>query len=656
MKGSGTITKYFPFIEQDDQNVMMSILDTSKSYGEFVERLCQLVVERETSIMLAYMAANHAVRLRNYHLIDLLADKHAHADKIRPLILFARALRGESKAQNDFLESTNLVLSTYPENWLTMDMLDLKASFYRLVSVTSYEDMLEITKQAEQLLEEDEDLCCLSSFVYTAKGWALHNTGKTENVVEFYGKTLVIARKCDDLLTTAEALFGLRSALAGYDIRRELSILEEVQEIYQKMDHRIGESFVLDHLAEVYAYLGEFDKARDSYLESIAIKESVGLEHPEVLSSMSRLYASVGDADNALEYSRKAVSSSRRMRAEHPQVYFDSARALMLKAKYEEAFEFLETGGEITFRISSEFQLGSYYFHRGLLYRDLEDYDFAILSFRRALLISERNSDFNTIVKSLVRIAEANINQFSKDGNQNHLSDAELALARVEQIAREQNFQSLLVEIALLKSEIEIAYDEIDVAKQLLSQALGLCNSADLSSMKERVETRLSQLGVDEGLDTIAQRFKGPARRITIPSGLSKEIPFSIMGCLVIHTQSGLDVFSKIVDERLSGDTALISGVISAVSTFTSELTRDSRGNLQSIVHQDIAVILEPGENLTFALLVDQDTYEARALLRRFMEDFEISYGVDFEDWTGASIELKGSEEMFNRILVKRKY
>lgn len=654
MKSSGTVKKYYPFLKPEIQDILSSLLATSRNYHEFTERLCQLAMEKDSNQILVYMAASHALRLRNYNQISVIEDQYPDADRVRPFLLFARALRGERKAQNQFLSSANQVIETYSEDWVKLDMYDLIQSFYRYVSVTSYEEILGIVRKAEKLVATNDALRCLGSFIYTAKGWANQNLGRISNVVENYGQTLVIARKCDDLLATADALFGLRTSLAGYDYKREMSILQEIQDIFRELNYRIGESFVLDHRAEVFAYLGEFEQARDAYLESITIKESVGLEHPQVLSKMSQLHASIGDADNAIEYSRQAIMSSRLMNAEHPMIYFDMARALLLKDSFDEAYTYLETGGELVFLSGSEAHLGSYYFHRALLESNRGDYDFAIKSFQRSLKVSERTRDFNTVVKSLVRTAEANIVMFSKTMNKDYLTDAEVAVSRVEQIAEEQNFNSLSVEVSILKAEIEIAYKEEERAKAILTNALNTCNAFGFQSLKERVEERLRSLGSEIPHKLLASRFKEPARRISIPSGLSREIPFKVLGCLVIHTKSGLEVFSSIIDQNIVGDAGLIAGLLSAVSLFTTELTKSARGTLQSIVHQDIAVLLEPGKNLTFALLSDRDTYEARMLLRRFMEDFELTYGDFFLDWRGRSVKLDGSDEIFNKILVKR--
>ena len=56
----GTITKYYKFIDEETKTILDSLMDESSSYFDFVRRLCDVVLENEVPVNLAYIAAVQA--------------------------------------------------------------------------------------------------------------------------------------------------------------------------------------------------------------------------------------------------------------------------------------------------------------------------------------------------------------------------------------------------------------------------------------------------------------------------------------------------------------------------------------------------------------------------------------------------------------------
>ncbi|MHA1480502.1 MAG: hypothetical protein ACTSQZ_03660, partial [Candidatus Thorarchaeota archaeon] len=75
-----------------------------------------------------------------------------------------------------------------------------------------------------------------------------------------------------------------------------------------------------------------------------------------------------------------------------------------------------------------------------------------------------------------------------------------------------------------------------------------------------------------------------------------------------------------------------------------------TKGNLQSIVHQDIAVMLEHGEYVTCALLSSNDTYDARDMQRRFLEKFEEDYSESLIKFDGGIAAFRGADGIFDEM------
>ena len=117
--------------------------------------------------------------------------------------------------------------------------------------------------------------------------------------------------------------------------------------------------------------------------------------------------------------------------------------------------------------------------------------------------------------------------------------------------------------------------------------------------------------------------------------------------------EGGIEIYSKYLSDRIASDPSMVAGLISAVSTFTAELKRGSQGELQSIVHQDIALLLEHGEYVTCALLSNKDTYDARALQRRYIEEFEEKYSSSLAQFDGRLATFRDADGLFDEIFNK---
>ena len=167
-------------------------------------------------------------------------------------------------------------------------------------------------------------------------------------------------------------------------------------------------------------------------------------------------------------------------------------------------------------------------------------------------------------------------------------------------------------------------------------------------------EENRRNLDIDESLSQITQRFSTDIRGITVPSVQAKEISFKVLGCIVMLREAGLEVYSKYVDKKLTSGPSMVAGLISAVSSFTKELRENGHGELQSIVHQDIAVLLEHGKYVTCALLSDKDTYDARVIERRFLEQFEEDFSDDLVKFDGKVAGFRAADKLFESILGKK--
>jgi hypothetical protein len=257
------------------------------------------------------------------------------------------------------------------------------------------------------------------------------------------------------------------------------------------------------------------------------------------------------------------------------------------------------------------------------------------------------------MLRTLLSLAEVEATIAISDTKHSVIEESSMSLSRIEQIALEQNLPGLIVQVKLLKSQLHQLRGDRESARKLLDESFEIVKSEKLGSLEKTVALHLDDLGKDEPKTSYLDRFKAMIRNIAIPTVRVRPIDYTILGVLVIVKDAGIEIYSNYIDDKLTSDPSLAAGLITAVSSFTQELKQDAKGVLQSIVHQDIAVLLEHGEYTTCALLTDKDTSQARTLERVFLNNFEEQYKNELEFAREGMVKPVDAGELFQRIVVE---
>jgi len=119
---------------------------------------------------------------------------------------------------------------------------------------------------------------------------------------------------------------------------------------------------------------------------------------------------------------------------------------------------------------------------------------------------------------------------------------------------------------------------------------------------------------------------------------------------LFIINRNGVPLFTKTYASS-KVEPNLISGFLTAVSSFIREISPEQKGALRSIDAEDMKIMLESGENIVCALLVDYEDKLSREALRALVERFEEKYGNTFRNWNGNVAVFDSFEEDIEKIL-----
>jgi len=119
---------------------------------------------------------------------------------------------------------------------------------------------------------------------------------------------------------------------------------------------------------------------------------------------------------------------------------------------------------------------------------------------------------------------------------------------------------------------------------------------------------------------------------------------------LFIVNKDGINLFSwNLAPERIHPD--LVSSFLTAIRNLIGEISPGEEGGLRSIESQGLTILIEAGEKVFGALLLDQEDPIARECLKAMVREFERRYGAMLESWDGDVSLFEPFGEVCGRIL-----
>ncbi|MFW9996903.1 MAG: hypothetical protein ACFFD4_32980, partial [Candidatus Odinarchaeota archaeon] len=197
-------------------------------------------------------------------------------------------------------------------------------------------------------------------------------------------------------------------------------------------------------------------------------------------------------------------------------------------------------------------------------------------------------------------------------------------------VAEQQNSHSLLAETHLLQSKLALLEFDIKNAQRHLTLAQSIADERGLSRLALKIsndhDSLLLQLSNWEELIErdvplvdrveLAHLEEFMVRilrnRVTERTEISKEEPISVM----ILNKTGICLFSKKFDRSIVIDEQLMSGVLSAINRFSSDLFS---GSLDRIKVGEYTLLVRSEESLLSCYVFKGQSYKATQKLSRFM-------------------------------------
>jgi tetratricopeptide (TPR) repeat protein len=487
MKPMGTITKYYPFIDEESKSTLDSLMAESDNYCDFVQRLSVKVLEDEVPVNLSYLAAVHVWWCRLVDKQNLIQEKYKDVPCLKPWAYGHNSIERDQILFHDaVVEAIDNAIDSSIEDWMETE-LHLLHAFYHW----PYGDiprLLEPVEKANALIDTNPNLRCFKPLCYAFEATVRAREGNTKECVLLVQSGRELAETYDDspfiymnLLTHADFVRSLR-------IQESLALFEELYDLAQDLGvpYFIGE--ILHDSGLAFEIAGEYDLAISSHLEKM---KAYGMEDiPDPFPT--RIYSTLGDGEKALALMNEYFEYAQPV--ETIMFHLWRAWALAQVNDLEEAVRTLETAYPMIIKAGNERILGEYYHFSGVVELKRGNLLEALDLIEKAWDIAKRIPAGTNQNRALLDLARVEILLSRQSRDSTEIIAPGKWLCKLESYAEELELPGIRMQAALLKSEFYQKHGQFKDAQATLQDALSITESKGVATLRRKINERIREL------------------------------------------------------------------------------------------------------------------------------------------------------------------
>ena len=411
-------------------------------------------------------------------------------------------------------------------------------------------------------------------------------------------------------------------------------------------------------LGGLYRFKGYLEEASEYYSKAIVIAENIGNKEliASLIANMADLEHTRGDLEKALFLCDEALKDPE-ITKYNPSIYITKSEVLIKQEQYEQAIEnldkalqylgqkspiinllygfaltklpgknnlnegikFIQKGGALSEQSKNQRWLTSYYYYQGRVYLDTYDLSSAISFFEKCYELAIL-SEFQYVVLSQLYLAEAYLHRYKISQAETDLSNSERYLANVISICQEQELP-ILAAVLYISGQLLVALNELVDAEFLFMQAQDLAEENKSIPLVQKCQRSIDSIQANEVrkpmeiINEITDVINDLAKNSYIKR--TKRMPQIYF--LNIFTLEGNYVYSYYFNRIFTMNDVLISGLVSAIRTMSSEVFGSG---LRGIDFEGKRLLVESFGKYCGILACDRDSFNARTKLYNFVQRF----------------------------------
>ena len=485
----GTITQYFPFIDEETKNVLESVMSKASDYYDFIHRMCEFVLKNESPILVVYFTLQHMMMALEYKSIEMIREKYEAHQILGPILFFASVYQGTYEDIGKVHELADEVIATEPEDWISLEMHIWKfEADMRNYPTTMYQTST--MDKIQELIESSPHFGFYEGILNDYMEIRAHVDGDTDERLRCLDRGLEIAEKYNDKLRMAHLL--IRKGNVTMNLDRKVS-RESLEQAYQIVDSCLGipafYADILYNLSILDAIRGEFDSAIKGCLKAVSIRERAGLNSGNASYYLSIFYNAIGEPESGLEWGLMAEEQFKSRPYLINRAILNQIWALILLKKLTEAQALLDTSRESILKSGNENQLAWYHFVTGVMEMQQGDLVLSPSSIEQGLRIYENQS--SAMFMELLFLHQLAKIEVMSSGEETVVSPS---LAILEERALSDDLPGFLGMSLLLKAEVSILNNDDALLREIITQLQPLSERENLQFLKPYLEILLSKI------------------------------------------------------------------------------------------------------------------------------------------------------------------
>jgi len=492
VKPLGTITKYYPFIDETSKEILNSLMDESDNYYEFVQRLCETTIENEVPFNLAYLATVQAWWCRMSGTLQQIGERYNDVPWIKPwLYIVDSGKRDQALTHDTVIRYIDCALEQQVDDWIEIDLHILHAFFHHPMGEII--SLFEPLDKAKDLIAAYPHLGCFESVLYAFEAIAIFKEDDVNGALEILQKGKSLAKRHDDELYLYMNMLQEAIILSGVNVNESASMFENLYELVQDLQVPALFTEILNDSSLLYETMGEFDLTISCHHEMMKILDGSDRRISDTtFMILGRTYATLGDGEKSLEWINRGVEDSGQFESAPLLLY--RAWALALVNRIDEAEKVLETAYPLVIKDGLERYLGIYYHISGVIEFRRGNYLSAIDLIEKALEIADkspRGTDQNRALLDLARIENSMATQ-SKDDMK--VAAPRKWLSTLEKRACDGDLPGIRMYAGILKSEFYQNNGQLKDALVTLQDALTITDSLGVQTLRRKITKRIHNL------------------------------------------------------------------------------------------------------------------------------------------------------------------
>ncbi len=538
--------------------------------------------------------------------------------------------------------------------------LKLKDSIEKIDSFLLLAEILQIMgnfQRSSEILEETEKLIqnLPKKFLYVKKdkrgeflrikAWVYLGQGKLQETVEFLEEMVEIYNNIGNLAKLAGAYTFLSSPYAFLgELDKSLSYVIKADEIFSKIkklpfvliNWQIG-NYIMYGM--IYSMKGDLIKAVNFTKQALQLAKKNNLKMTSylALNNLGCQYLLFADWDNAIKCFEESLAITQNFG--NPSGIVTILDGIFLAHLYkndlksaESCLDRIKQINEIEDNktIDLTYQLAkALLLRKSTRTRDLGEAQDILKEITKEEVIHVEMT-----IRAMVNLSEMLLIEFKESKDSEILNETKPIIDRLFKTAEDQGSYLVMGETLLLKSKLALISLDLISARQYLSQgqiiaekyglnnlSIKISNENDeliknlgiwekMQSENASINERLDKINVDKQIDSMLHKigFEEPE--------IHNEDPVLVM----IMTESGIPLYTKIFDEQWSVNEELFSGFLSAFNSFSDEIF--SKG-FDRAVFGDYSILMKHISPFMISYIFLGQSYLAKQRFSKFTENIQ---------------------------------